>query len=309
MSDTHSTDNLPSPIPDARDVKKNSCDEYAVAALRYIDNDLEGEELENFRSHLDSCANCRAHVEREKALSQLLHQSRPLYSAPAALRARVNAAAAQIAASAPTRPLYQRIFQALSRTALRIPSLRVLVPATVVIAFCLAFVPNIVRNVRAASYVETAAATHHSYLDGSLPIGFHTNSPELVTTWFAGKVPFDFKLPAESVPESKPAYQLTGASVVKYKGSPAALVTYETQNEKISLLVVSSESAVVAGGDEVRFGTLTFHYYTNSGFRVITWSNHGLSYALVSSVSGPARASCLVCHQNMTDKGSFRARP
>jgi hypothetical protein len=95
---------------------------------------------------------------------------------------------------------------------------------------------------------------------------------------------------------------------VNYKGSPAALVMYETQNEKISLLAVSSKTAVIAGGDEVRFGKLTFHYHTNSGFRVITWSNHGLSYALVSSVSAPARESCLVCHQSMTDKVAFKGR-
>jgi hypothetical protein len=164
-----------------------------------------------------------------------------------------------------------------------------------------------VRNVRAADYVETAVVEHRSYLNGSLPIGFQCGSPELVTTWFAGKVPFDFHLPAaESDAESKPAYRLTGASVVSYKGDPAALVRYETDNEKISLLVVSSKSAVIAAGDEVRFGKLTFHYHTTAGFRVITWSNHGLSYALVSSVSGPARESCLVCHQSMTDKGAFK---
>jgi hypothetical protein len=93
--------------------------------------------------------------------------------------------------------------------------------------------------------------------------------------------------------------------LVHYKGGPAALVTYATQNDKISLLVDSSKSAVIAGGDEIRFGKLTFHYYNDSSFRVITWSNHGLSYALVSSVSGPARASCLVCHQNMADSSNF----
>jgi hypothetical protein len=41
----------------------------------------------------------------------------------------------------------------------------------------------------------------------------------------------------------------------------------------------------VAGGDEVHFGDLTFHYRTDDGFKVITWSNHDLLYALVSSVS------------------------
>jgi hypothetical protein len=83
-------------------------------------------------------------------------------------------------------------------------------------------------------------------------------------------------------------------------------VTYETDKEKISLLVDSSKFAQVAGGAEIQLGNLTFHYFNNSGFRVITWANHGLSYALVSSVSGPAGASCLVCHQNMADGGNFK---
>ena len=93
--------------------------------------------------------------------------------------------------------------------------------------------------------------------------------------------------------------------MVNFKGSPAALVTYEGKNDKISLLVDSSSKAISAGGDEVRVGALTFHYYNHSGFSVVTWTVHGLTYALVSSVSGPARASCLVCHQNMADRSNF----
>jgi len=184
---------------------------------------------------------------------------------------------------------------------------RVLVPAGVAIALCLAVVPNIERRVQAASYVETAVATHRDYMNGDLQAGLKSSSPEEVTAWFAGKVPFDFRLPAaESAPQKDLVYRLTGATLVQYKEGPAALITYATQNDKISLLVDSSRSAVIAGGDEIQFGKLTFHYYNDSGFRVITWSNHGLSYALVSSVSGPARASCLVCHQNMEDSSNFQ---
>jgi anti-sigma factor RsiW len=93
--------------------------------------------------------------------------------------------------------------------------------------------------------------------------------------------------------------------LVSYRGNPAALVVYEKQKERISLLVTSSRSDTVAGGDEVRSGALTFHYCTERGFKVVTWSNHGLSYALVSSVSGSARESCMVCHQSMADRQNF----
>jgi hypothetical protein len=51
---------------------------------------------------------------------------------------------------------------------------------------------------------------------------------------------------------------------------------------------------------------LIFHFRTENGFKVITWSTHGLSYALVSNVSGSARESCLVCHQDMADRLNFR---
>jgi hypothetical protein len=143
---------------------------------------------------------------------------------------------------------------------------------------------------------------------GDLHRDLTSSSPEEVTAWFAGKVPFEFRLPkADSAPENTLLYRLTGATLVNYKGSPAALVTYQTQNDKISLLVDSSKFGVVAGGDEVRFGKLIFHFRNNSGFRVITWTNHGLSYALVSSVSGPAHTSCLVCHQSMADRSDFKA--
>jgi anti-sigma factor RsiW len=284
----------------------NSCDEIAVKTLRYLDNDLQGQELEEFRAHLQSCVYCRAHLESERALSQTLHRSRPLYFAPATLRARVSALAIQHSVPESHGILGKRRSDALDR----ILTWRILVPAAVVLALCLGVVPNIERNVQAASYVETAAATHRSYLVGNLQPGLQSNSPEAVTAWFSGKVPFEFRLPAaESTPDENAVYRLTGATLVNYKGSPAALVTYETQKDKISLLVDSGRSAVVAGGDEVRSGKLTFHYFNNSGFKVITWTNHGLAYALVSSVSGPAGASCLVCHQNMADRSNFQTRP
>jgi hypothetical protein len=44
-----------------------------------------------------------------------------------------------------------------------------------------------------------------------------------------------------------------------YEGNLAAMVTYETRYDKISLLVLaSSKYAVVAGGDEVRFRAFAF---------------------------------------------------
>jgi mycothiol system anti-sigma-R factor len=291
----------------------SACDEYRVRILHYLDNSLRGKELADFRAHLERCSNCRASVDAEQDLSQILRRSRPLYSAPPALRARVATAVERRTASTGTREnLYGRILRivqtgsGLADPVRRVASLRVIAAMLAVTALVLAFVPSAVRQVRAADYVETAVATHRSYLDGKLPLELHSNSPEQVAEWFAGKVPFPFRLPRSQVtPDSPPLYQLTGASLVKYRGKPAALVTYQKQSQKISLMVASADSAVVAGGEEVRSGALMFHYRTNQGFNVVTWNNHGLSYALVSSVSGPARESCMICHQSMANPQNF----
>jgi anti-sigma factor RsiW len=291
----------------------NRCDEYATKTLRYLDNDLEGQELEDFHSHLKSCASCQEHLEAEKKLSATLQRTRPLYLAPAALRAQVSAATMQTTSNRVQDSTRWHASQLQSRNLSsilqRFANWRVLAPVAITIALCLAIIPNVERRVQAASYVETAVATHQSYVKGDFHRQLNSSSPEEVAAWFAGKVPFEFRLPrADSTPASTPIYWLTGASLVNYKGSPAALVTYETEKEKISLLVDSGQFAVIAGGAEIRLGNLIFHYYNNSGFKVITWSNHGLSYALVSSVSGPAQNSCLVCHQNMADRSNFKGR-
>jgi anti-sigma factor RsiW len=288
------------------------CNEHSIGILRYLDNDLGGKELGEFRAHLKGCADCRALLEEEQELSHVLHRSRPLYTAPAALRARVSADVARHTGRN-RRPgqVYERIphvvWQAL-RCAHCLTSWKVLAPAALLIALCLILIPETARQVRAADYVQTALTAHRNYLNGSLPPEIRSDSPEVVTAWVARKVPFHFCLPAaRSIPDSKPVYQLTGARLLNYKESPAALITYETPKDKISLMVASDKSAVVAGGDAVPFGPLTFHYRREGGFEVITWSNHGLSYALVSNLYSSGRQSCLVCHQNMADHEAFRS--
>lgn len=59
------------------------------------------------------------------------------------------------------------------------------------------------------------------------------------------------------------------------------MILYKGPSGIISLSVESSKSAIVAGDDEIHYGTLTFHYRNEGRFKVITWTAHNLSYALV----------------------------
>jgi mycothiol system anti-sigma-R factor len=95
----------------------NRRDEYSADILLYLDNELSGSELEDFCAHLMDCADCQRRLEEEQALSDLLYRSRPLYSAPAALRTRVAEEAAQqatVVSHAPNR-LRRRVLRILTR--------------------------------------------------------------------------------------------------------------------------------------------------------------------------------------------------
>jgi anti-sigma factor RsiW len=287
----------------------NAHDAHRLNILLYLDNELRGQELEYLLAHLDNCPDCRRHLDEERALSNLFHRTRPLYTAPEPLRARIAAAAGQ---SAAFKDMPQRKHEHLLRfewqnarsSGFRWMALAAMI---IVIVLGLTLVPRVVRHAEAATFIDTAVTTHRSYQENQLPLEFRSSSPEAVTAWFAGKVPFQFRLPSsQSLPGGHPPYALTGARVVKFKKENAALVTYQMKAETISLLVASDKSAVAAGGDEIRSGSLTFHYNTRAGLNVITWSTHGITYALVSSIHGSAQHSCLVCHQNMADESVFK---
>ncbi len=295
--------------------KMDSCSHHNLNILRYLDHHLNNQELEAFFAHLKTCHKCRARMEEEQALSCVLRKARPLYAAPLALRVRVSA----VLNRPPARyRILQRLYARVLPTmrswrgmAQAAPGWALALPPVLAALLGLTLLPDAVQKVSAASYVSAAVKAHRNYLDGNLPPEIQSDSPDVVTAWFSDKLPFPFRLPSPQ-PDlgSGPSYRLIGARLVTYHNNHAALVSYQTvRKDAISLLVTSNKLAAVAGGDEVRSGALTFHYRTDSGFKVITWINAGLAYALVSDVAGSPRGSCLVCHQNMADHEAFKARP
>jgi len=291
------------------------CDDYCATIQLYLDKELSGQDLEEFRTHLARCETCQTELEAEERLSALLLRSRPLYLAPDALRERVLKTAQSFSlntTSAPVR-LRKRITTMLAgpmqSAGRRVHNWGALAATLLfLVAASLLLAPRILRQSRANSYIETAVTAHRSFLNDNLPQEIQSESPSVVTAWFTGKVPFTFRLPSSAEEEGhEHVYRLLGGRLVHYRGEYAALVTYQKQQKKISLLVASNRSAVAAEGEEVPSGGIVFHYNKQSTFNVITWSSHGLTYALVSAMPGSGRQSCLVCHQKMGNGDHFSA--
>jgi anti-sigma factor (TIGR02949 family) len=292
----------------------NSCHKYHANLQRFLDKELSTEDHEDFRLHLQECEACRTKLAEEEDLSGLLRRTQPLYSTPDGLRQRVIQAMGESASPVHSHA-FARVWSRFSNIVaapFQSPGPRpfnwpAVATATVLVVVGLLLVRRSLLQSRADNYIEMAVEAHRASLTGN-PLEVQSASPSVVTTWFDGKVPFHFRLPS-SPEESKneQVYQLAGGGLVNYKGRAAALVSYRMQQQRISLLVDSSKSAVAAGGEEVPSGGIEFHYHKQASFNVITWSNHGLTYALVSSLPGTGRQSCLVCHQYMANSAPFSA--
>lgn len=281
------------------------CEDYSATIHTGLDKELSGPDLDDFHAHLKGCETCRNELEAEESLSSLLQRSRPLYRAPDALRGRIIQAAESLHAPI---PLTKRMASVFSRPPRRASNRPAFVAAVLVATVGSLVVPGIMRQSSANSYIESAIAAHQGLVNGSLPLEVQSGSPDEVTAWFAGKVPFNFRLPnSHERPGGEQVYRLLGGRLVNYKGGYIALVAYQMGQQKISLLVSSSSAAASAGGEEIRSGGILFHYSREENLNVITWSNHGLTYALVSSLAGSGRQSCLVCHQSMADRAQSSA--
>ena len=205
---------------------------------------------------------------------------------------------------APSRPV--SIPAAQEPATRRWPAIRWLVPAMAL--FVIAGVLAVQQRssptpVSAAGFAELAAHAHRQHAEGKLALDVNSDSQAALNHWFHEKLPFALALPVslETAGEHRPN-RLEGARLLQISGKSAAYVAYQTQNEPVSLMIVPDSVARASGGVEVDFSKVSFHYRMVEGFRVVTWSLHGLTYALVSHEGPKTQQSCMVCHSAMKDR-------
>lgn len=181
---------------------------------------------------------------------------------------------------------------------------RTLAPVTALILFVV--VVTTIRSSRPLSgpeYAEFAINTHRQFAQGSLALDLHSDSQQTLNEWLREKSKFPLVLPASpTVPGEERPYVLQGARLVQVAGKTAAYIAYQMQTGPVSLMVTPDTVAVASGGFALNFKKVSFHYSMAEGYKVVTWSQHGLTYALVSQEGNNTQGSCMVCHSAMRDR-------
>jgi hypothetical protein len=158
------------------------------------------------------------------------------------------------------------------------------------------------------TFAEFAVRTHRQYAQGSLTLDVRSDSQQTLNEWLKVTLPFSLALPAspEAPGEDRP-YRLQGARIVRVGGKSAAFIAYQLQTAQLqtaaaSLMVTPDSVAVASGGLKIDYKKVSFHYATLEGYRVVTWSLLGRTYALVSQEGNSTQRSCMVCHSAMRDR-------
>jgi len=270
-----------------------TCEDIRERLTLYLDSELQDDERVAIEAHVQSCASCKAFVDKELAFLNTIRGSRPLHTASPSLRTRIAGAITGSRGEVGHRWL---------KWIMPIAAVMLILLAPIVI-WRFVHQSNQSPTSAPSAFALMAVESHLRHMRGQLPLEMESSNPQDVSDWFANKVNFNVKLPSyqESSGQDK-VYTLEGARLVGYQNDYAAYVAYRMKECPISLVITSDAVARPSGGEQIASRGLSFHYNSIDGFKVITWSDRGLTYALVSDLEERGQQSCIVCHQGTKDQ-------
>jgi anti-sigma factor RsiW len=260
----------------------NRCTEVREKLHLYVDDELPQAEVLELEKHLVECPACSAEYQNVRMVVDTVRGAQPLYDVP---ESSLEAARALVAAHR-TAP----------RWSLRAAAVLVALGLGALAAFWL-------WSDRSGQFAAFAADTHLRYARGAMPLDIASENPDAVSRWLRSRLPFHLDLPDYPVePGQRKRYRLVGARLLQYVNDDVGYLAYEMDGKPISLLVASAARTAPSGGDVYRSGRLVFHFTYHKGLKVISWTDSGVHYALVSEVAARGAESCVICHGSAAER-------
>jgi hypothetical protein len=149
----------------------------------------------------------------------------------------------------------------------------------------------------AASRLEaTALALHEQHQSGQLELQLKTRSVEEARRWSRAHAGLDASLADQRPAEDGDRYELEGVRAVDIEGAPAVAVAYRVDGLPVTLLTARA-AQMRDHGPAWGFGGKTVRYATGArGHKLLSWTNAGQAYTLVSDLPGYGQQACFVCH-------------
>ena len=267
-----------------------------------LDGRMAAEERRRVDTHLDECAGCFAAWTQVQAAAAVLAEPQPA-SLGRAERERLRAAIVQAAQAGP--PL---------KTAPRVP--RAWMPwaaaAALVLVGALALKERAPRlevlpsDDAPTALEETALAVHRGPVaEGSTT--YATSSPLEARRWIKAQTGLDMSLALTRPPDEVGRYRIEWARAVTSGGARAAALRYRVDGLPVTLVATRARDARDGAPAWGLLGKSVHHRRSADGLKVLSWTNSGQAYVLVSDLPAMGQQSCLVCHADGRRRRAIQA--
>lgn len=245
-----------------------TCTELRTHAPALVDGELGVAETLAARAHLAGCPACRAVVEGETRLRELLRRQ-PRETAPPELRARIRARCRREAVVRGLVPWAGGAAVGLVAGLLLAPGLPVLRPGP-------------------PPLLQTLVATHVAYEDLEQPAEFASQEPRSVETWLLERAGLRTVVPDFS----RAGLRLVGARLTAVDGRKAAFLLYAKGHSLLSVFVVPGAGRPTLEGAPVVYRGHVYLLGRRHGHRTVAWSEGSTLFALVSMLDDQALLEC-----------------
>jgi anti-sigma factor RsiW len=224
----------------------------------YLDGELAARESVEMREHLDSCLACAGKYRRLEQIGSALRMRVEHYAPPAGLERRVQAALRKAA----------RVERPPSRL---LPNW-IAVAASVLLCVSVAWNVALLRSHASARdlLAQEVLSSHLRSLIGTHLVDIPSSDQHTVKPWFNGKLNFS----PDGRDFAQQGFPLIGGRIEYLDDRPVAALVYQRRKHLINLFLWPGPSTSTSGYSEM----------TKRGYNLVSWTQDGMIYWLVSDV-------------------------
>jgi anti-sigma factor RsiW len=245
-----------------------TCEESEILLHALLDNELDAGHAREVEAHVVECPHCAAELGQLRALHTAMSAPQLRFSAPAGLRARVEAMLPAAPAAVPVAPMAPVLpFPGSSRRTL----LKGFALGSVLSgALAASLMITVMRSDQDQRIVGDVVSAHLRSLQAEHLTDVQTSDQHTVKPWFNGRL--DVAPPVIDL--TAQGFTLLGGRLDYVDGRAVAAVVYRRRNHVLNLFVAPGSGSERDAKTE-----------NAQGFNVRSWSDQGLKFWVVSDVN------------------------